>query len=93
MSIVLEEKKLIAKKIHGCDASYNVISECISDIMPELTFKEKRTIVRMKQQKMKIIPGTKYIRQANIIDGDFCIWKADIEIHEICVRLDLYEQD
>ena len=93
MARVLEQRILTAKKIHDCDASYHVISECISNIMDELTFKEKRACVRMKNAKMKILPGTKYIRQANIIDGDFYVWKADLEMHQICVRLDLYEED
>ena len=93
MSTVLSQKILTAHKIHNCSAYYFVISEVISDIIGELTFKEKREIIRMKQQKGHIFPGQKYIMQANIFDGDFCIWKADLEMHKICIRLDLYEND
>lgn len=74
-------------------AAYKIISECMCDIINELTFAEKRAIVRMKKQKCKILPGQKYIKQANIFDGDFCIWKADLEMHDICVRLDLYSEE
>jgi len=93
MSTVLSSKILTAKKVHQCDAYYFWISECIHDIFSELTFKEKRAIARMKSQKGKIIPGQKYIRQANIFNGDFCKFKADIEMDNICHRLDLYTED
>ena len=91
MATVLSQKFLIAKKEHNCDACF-VLSECISDVFSELTFKEKKAVVRMKNQKMKIMTGQKYIKQANIFNGDFCVFKADIEIDAICVRLDLYEE-
>ena len=47
----------------------------------------------MKSQDGKIIVGQKYIRQVNVFDGDFYEFKADIEMNDICRRLDLYEED
>ena len=92
MSTVLSSKILTAKKDHKCDAYNFWISEYIKDIIQELTFKEKRSVVRMRLQKGKILTGQKYIRVVSVFDGDFCDFKADIEMDKICSRLDLYEE-
>jgi hypothetical protein len=79
----------IARKKHDCNAC-DWIEPCLQDIFCELTFKEKRAISRMKNQKGKILPGQKYICSVGIWEGDFSVFKADIEMNDICVRLDLY---
>jgi hypothetical protein len=45
----------IARKKHDCNAC-DWIEPCLQDIFCELTFKEKRAISRMKNQKGKILP-------------------------------------
>ena len=92
MATNLSSRIIKARKVHDCDASC-IIEECISEIVSILTFKEKRAVVRMIAQKGKILPGQKYLYQANIFDGDFCIFCADLEMHQICARLDLYVED
>jgi hypothetical protein len=82
----------VARKKHDCNAC-DWIEPCLQDIFCELTFKEKRAIVRMKNQKCKIFPGQKYIYSVGVWNGDFCIYKADLEMHDICVQHDLFVED
>lgn len=57
----------------------------------ELTFAEKRSLVRAKQKKYKIYKGDSYLRQFLNQDGDSYEFKAIAEIHEICVKYKIYQ--
>jgi hypothetical protein len=92
MGTILKEKVLTAKKIHNCNACI-CLRESNTDLFNQLTYKEKKAVVRMKKQKWKIIPGQKYLYMANTFDGDFVIFKADLEINEICLKYNLYQEN
>jgi hypothetical protein len=89
MMTLLSESKPIAKKKHSCDACY-WLEDYIPDLMDQLTFQEKRSIVRAyRWQKRKILPGQRYVKQ--VLKGDdFCVYKAIPEIDEICFKYDLF---
>jgi hypothetical protein len=88
MSIVLSQSTPIAKKEHGCDAC----TWLINGGYPEgMSISEWRSVVRAKRNKWKIKAGQKYIRQTGIYEGDFYCSKSIPEIHEICLKYDIYE--
>jgi len=55
-------------------------------------YQDLRKIVRMRRRKGLIQPGQRYIYQAQIFEGDFCVFKADIEMDDICRRYNLYPE-
>ena len=86
---VLSEQTPTARKEHECMASefiYNLgINGC------GYSFAELRIIAKAKRNKYKIIKGQKYIRQNNKYNGELYAFKAIPEMHEICLKHDLYE--
>jgi len=87
MSItVLREEYPIARKDYNCSAC-----EWIREDLRDFTFAEFREIVRAKRNGWKIKKGQRYIKQINICDGDFCVYKAIPEIHDICIENDLFD--
>jgi len=61
-----------------------------------LAFSDGRILVRCKTDQewfWNIMPGQKYVRQFNVDGGDTCTWRAKKELHEICMRYDLYVND
>ncbi|MFA5195573.1 MAG: hypothetical protein WC401_07225 [Bacteroidales bacterium] len=74
---ILHEKIKTARKTYDCAASEWInngysIQEFIDDY--KLPFSERRMLAKAKTEKFKVLPGTKYIEQVGIFDGDFyCI--------------------
>ena len=83
---VLREEYPVARKDHNCSAC-----EWIREDMRDFTFAELREIVIAKRNGWKIKKGQKYIKQINICDGDFGVYKAIPEIHDICIEHDMFE--
>lgn len=80
----------VARKDHLCDAC-EWFKYDIDNLYGELTFSEWRTIVKAKHNDWKVKKGQKYIKQANIQDGEIRTFKAIPEIHAICIKHDLYQ--
>ena len=87
---LLSESKPVARKRHNCMAC-DILSEYLSDIWQDLTFTEKRAIARARKQGRVIVIGQKYVRQFMVDGTDSWTFKAIPEIHEICLRFELYE--
>lgn len=89
MSItVLRQSFPVARKEHECSACAWLLNEGFPERIP---ISEYRHIVRAKRNGYKIIKGQKYIQQINIQDGEFYIYKAIPEIHEICLKYGYYD--
>jgi len=83
---VIETRYQKAKKDHVCDAcDWLFETELIG-----FTIAEYRAIVRAKRSRYMIKKGERYLRQVSVCGGDFMVSKAIPEIHEICLRYDLY---
>jgi hypothetical protein len=72
--IILHEKIKTARKTYNCAASEWItngysISEFIDDY--KLPFNERRILAKAKAEKFNVLPGTKYIEQVGVYDGDF----------------------
>lgn len=86
---VIFESTPIARKDHDCMACEWVRH---SGIFEYLTFAEKKAVVRAKRNMYKIKKGQIYIRQFNSDCGDKWTFKAIPEMHDICLKYDLYEE-
>lgn len=78
-----------ARKDHACMASV-WLRECLGDLS-SLTFGELRVIAKARKNGWKIKAGEPYIRQNNIQDGEYYVFKAIPEIHQICLKHKVYE--
>lgn len=85
--IVLREALPIAKKDHRCSACVWIM-ELICEY--DFTFAELREIVKARKNGWRINAGEEYIKQINICDGDFYVYKAIPAIHEICIKNDVF---
>jgi hypothetical protein len=54
---------------------------------------EYRSYLKAKSNGFKIREGEKYIVQNNVDNGTFYVFKAIPEIHDICLKYDLYPKD
>ena len=97
MTTIISHKHIkFAMKDYHCDAcdyirqhgSFNELCQQNS-----LSFAEKRSLIRAKQNKYKVIKGDSYIRQFLNQDGETYEFKAIPEIHSICVKYDIYNGD
>lgn len=88
--MLIDERRPIARKPHMCDAYFWIV-ELYEDGLFE--YQDLRKIVRMHRQKGVIQPGQRYIYQVQISEGEFCIFKADIEMDSICRKYKLYPDD
>lgn len=90
MSIrVLSESTPTARKEHDCMACDFVFSHGIDGYGH--SFAEKRALVKARKNAFKIKKGKKYIKQNNVLDGEFYTFKAIPEMHDICLKYGLYE--
>ena len=83
----------VARKTYGCDACV-WLTEGGMDFLDEMTFTDKREIVKARQNGWRILKGEKHT-QATLIscDGDMISWRAIPAIDEICKKYDIYVYD
>jgi hypothetical protein len=81
-----------AKKVHNCMASEWIVNGDLHETFRCCDWQEKRAIIRARRNKWRIQRGQKYMRQAVIWEGVFCTFKAIPEMHDICVKYDLYQE-
>ena len=89
MTTVLSESNPKARKLYCCDASVWVLN-CLD--VCELTFTEKRHLVKARRNKFQIQPGDKYYKQVNIWMDEFNVFKAIPAMNDICIKYDLYQE-
>lgn len=88
MDRFFSEKLRVARKVHLCNACYWLLNSDLndSDMLPE-------EIEHWKQAKasgMKIQPGETYLEQIGIYEGKPITIRSKPEIHEICIKHDIY---
>jgi len=83
---ILHEKIKTARKTYNCAASEWITNGySICEFMDDynLTFAEKRILVTAKREKFKVLPGTKYLEQVGICDGDFYCIQCRLDVSEL----------
>lgn len=86
---VLSESTPIAKKSHDCMACEFIFNNGIDG--NGFTRPELRAISKARRNKCKILKGEEYIKQNNVCDGEFYMFKAIPAMHDICIKYDMYE--
>lgn len=90
MATIINSSTPKAKKDYICNAIEWVVN---SDCWCDLTFTEKKEMVKAKRNKWKIKKGQVYYKQVGIWNGDFGVFRAIPSIDNICQRLELYQED
>lgn len=72
------------------DNSYEALYNDLRNWWPLMTYSEKKLFVQAKQRDGFIMPGMKYLKQPQIADGDFCVYRGCIELNSIVERLDVF---
>jgi len=86
MKVLLHELRPVARKEYRCMA-YDII-----DDYSEFTHDELKAYARMKRNGGMIQKGERYLRQSCVRDGEVYEWIANIEMHNICIKDDLYDE-
>jgi len=73
-------------------ASDWIVNGDLSETFRCCDWTEKRAIIKARRNNWKIQPGQRYIRQAVVWEGRLGTFKAIPEMHDICVKYDLYEE-
>lgn len=78
----------IAKKDYDCDAC-EWLSASIGDF--NMTYQEAKQYIKAKRNGFMIKKGQLYKKQFMKADGEVYTFRAIPEIHNICLKYDLYE--
>lgn len=95
MSEILKEVKIKqVRKDHACNSCLwlDGIGSTPESIFSQLTLtnSEKQSIIKAHENKWKVKKGDPAIYCVGITDGDFGAWYSIPEIHDICIKYDLY---
>lgn len=83
MCYVITETYPKARKAHICEACIELFNSGLSGTDLNLTFAEKRALVKARRDNWKIKKGQRYYRQFNGDGGYVWSWKARIDIFKI----------
>lgn len=86
---VINEKRVVARKDYTCDSCL-FLREGLDNIENRLTEEERASIEKAKANGWKILKGQQYIRQFNSTEGQTYTFKSIPEIHNICIKYELY---
>lgn len=94
MNTCLSYRTHIAKKDHE-DSAGVWIREQLEDIRQsiKMEFSEWRAIAKLKANNWKIKKGQKYEYYSIVQDGDFYAFKCLAEIHRICIKYEIYQEE
>ena len=91
MITVLQEATPIARKEYDCIACEWLNVDNFWAHNGELRFVDFRNIVKARRNNWKIQKGQRYINQRLKGDNGFYTFRAIPEIHDICSKLDIYQ--
>lgn len=80
----------VAQKNYTCDGC-DWINENLCDFIDELTFTEKRELVRARKNKYKIIKGQTYVKTTGMWEGEFSVYRSIPEIDKICEQHGVFD--
>ncbi len=87
-ALLLSETHPVARNPYNCDACEWILNSCDPS---DLTFSERKTLVKARRNEFMIKKGEKYTYQALVYWGDFIVFKAITSIHLICLKYDIYD--
>lgn len=89
MTQLISQKEPVARKNYRCMAYDWIKDQGWAE--GDYTLEEAKAIEQMKGRGGMIEKGEKYIRQFCVNGGDSWTWKANKEMHDICLKYDMYE--
>ena len=91
MSTALRSEERVARKHHWCSAWewFSMSNYGKQDVTPD----EWLVIEGVMADSGRILPGQKYVYQSGVADGEFYEFKARLDMHNICLKYDLYPED
>lgn len=90
MEEVIWTSQQVARKSYPCDASIWIYeTQAWQDY--DFTYAELRIIAKMRRNGWRILKGQRYIKQVSVLDGKLIVWRGLPEIHQICLKYDIYE--
>lgn len=97
MGTVLKEKIIKkTRKTHICNSCIWLCESALSEIRSgniKLKFAELRSIVKAKQNNWKIPKGDSCLYSVGIYNGDFFACYSIPEIHDICIKYEIYQEE
>lgn len=78
----------VATKSYHCEASDWITNASLNDL--DLSAEHRATIAQAKQEGWKILRGTRYLRMVGKFDGGWRVYRARLDLHQICLQYDLY---
>ena len=89
---VIRDSRPVAKKDYDCDACHYLLDN--HGIQGNgFRIADLRLIVKAKRNGYRILKGQKYVYQVNKMAGDFYIYRAIPEIHDFCLKNEIYDND
>lgn len=90
---ILHEKIKTARKEYGCAASEWICAIGERDLINDydLSFADKRKVIKMRDEHYRIKPGDKYLEQVGLFEGSFYCVQCRLDVVEMCKKYDLYE--
>lgn len=89
---MLLKEKIIkkTKKVHYCNAWNWIKNSDVSEI--KMTFKEQISIAKAKKKNGRIEIGSSCLYSVGVWDGDFFACYSIPELHEICIKYEIYQE-
>jgi len=97
--ILSERNVKHARKDYPCDACYILLQEYgklqlfINENSWRLSTQELQILRDIERNGFKIKKGEPYLRIAGVFDGEFNEFKANKQIHDICLKYNVYEDE
>ena len=83
--------KPIARKCYPCDAWKHICRVGLDESDYDLC--DWDTIIQAQSDGAKIKSGTQYIKTKGKWEGKFSVFRARIDLNEICLKYNLYPDD
>jgi hypothetical protein len=79
-----------SNKDYHCDAS-----EYVNNMLGYFELTEEDSVIfdKAMEEKLKILKCTKYLKTEGKYDGEFCTFRARLDMHELCLKYELYPYD
>lgn len=89
--MIIQETKPIARKKYVCEACIWFEGYVLNGFFEiPIKLSEAKLWIKAERENYAILPGTQYIKQRQIVDGDFFTFRARPEIDALCRKYELY---
>ena len=92
MDEIISSTEHVARKNYPCDASLWITESGVLQESGFFSIKDLRVLVKIRQDGWKILKGMKYKRQV-IKDGQLYTVRGRLDVIDICLRYDLFEDN